>query len=64
MYSAYELLPGATKGRIEGRRAIQNFDFSRTRRHGEDPLTAEQNAKVPAVAHPVARAHSQCHRLR
>ena len=45
------------KTRIEGRRAIHNFDFSRTRRHGEDPLTAEQKAKVPPVAHPIVRSH-------
>jgi taurine dioxygenase len=59
MYSAYELLPAAVKARIEGRRAIHNFDFSRTRRHGEDPLTAEQKAKVPPVAHPIVRTHPQ-----
>jgi taurine dioxygenase len=57
MYSAYELLPAAMKARIEGRRAIHNFDFSRTRRHGEDPLTAEQKAKVPPIAHPIVRTH-------
>jgi alpha-ketoglutarate-dependent taurine dioxygenase len=57
MYSAYDLLPAAMKARIEGRRAIHNFDFSRTRRHGEDPLTAEQKAKVPPVAHPIVRTH-------
>jgi taurine dioxygenase len=57
MYSAYDLLPAAMKTRIEGRRAIHNFDFSRTRRHGEDPLTAEQKAKVPPVAHPIVRSH-------
>jgi alpha-ketoglutarate-dependent taurine dioxygenase len=45
------------KARIEGRRAVHNFDFSRTRRHGEDPLTAEQKAKVPPVAHPIVRTH-------
>src|ERR1044071_1366247 len=59
MYSAYDLLPAAMKARIEGRRAIHNFDFSRTRRHGEDPLTAEQKAKVPPVAHPIVRTHPQ-----
>ena len=59
MYSAYELLPAAMKARIEGRRAIHNFDFSRTRRHGEDPLTAEQRAKVPPVAHPIVRTHPE-----
>jgi alpha-ketoglutarate-dependent taurine dioxygenase len=59
MYSAYGLLPAAVKARIEGRRAIHNFDFSRTRRHGEDPLTPEQKAKVPPVAHPIVRTHPQ-----
>jgi taurine dioxygenase len=57
MYSAYDLLPAAVKARIEGRRAVHNFDFSRTRRHGEDALTAEQKAKVPPIAHPIVRTH-------
>jgi alpha-ketoglutarate-dependent taurine dioxygenase len=59
MYSAYDLLPATMQAKIEGRRAIHNFDFSRTRRHGEDPLTAEQKAKVPPVAHPIVRTHPQ-----
>jgi len=59
MYSAYELLPAAMKARIEGRRAIHNFDFSRTRRHGETPLTAEQKATTPPVAHPIVRTHPE-----
>jgi taurine dioxygenase len=59
MYSAYELLPAAMKRRIEGRRAIHNLDFSRTRRHGEDLLTAEQKAKVPPIAHPIVRTHPE-----
>jgi taurine dioxygenase len=59
MYFAYELLPAAMKARIEGRRAIHNFDFSRTRRHGEAPLTAEQKAKTPPVAHPIVRMHPE-----
>jgi taurine dioxygenase len=53
MYSAYDLLPATIKSKIEGRRAVHNFDFSRTRRHGEDPLTA----KVPPIAHPIVRTH-------
>ena len=57
MYSAYDLLPPTIKSKIDGRRAIHNFDFSRTRRHGEDPLTAEQKAKVPPIAHPIVRTH-------
>src|SRR5215467_16007212 len=62
MYSAYELLPALVKAKIEGRHAIHNFDFSRTRRHGEDPLTAEQKAKVPPVAHPIVRTHPETKR--
>ena len=59
MYSAYAPLPAAMKRRIEGRRAIHNLDFSRTRRHGEDLLTAEQKAKVPPIAHPIVRTHPE-----
>ena len=62
MYSGYDLLPPAIKVRIEGRRAVHNFDFSRTRRHGEDPLTAEQKAKVPPIAHPIVRTHPDTRR--
>ncbi len=57
MYSAYDLLPAAMKAKVEDRRAIHNFDFSRTRRHGEAPLTAAQKAEVPPVAHPIVRTH-------
>ena len=59
MYSAYALLPAAMKRRIEGRRAIHNLDFSRSRRHGEGLLTAEQKAKVPPIAHPIVRTHPE-----
>jgi taurine dioxygenase len=59
MYSAYELLPAEMKKKIEGRRAVHNLNFSRTRRHGEDPLSAEQRAKVPPVAHPIVRTHPE-----
>jgi alpha-ketoglutarate-dependent taurine dioxygenase len=59
MYSAYDLLAAAIKARIEGRRAIHNLDFSRSRRHGEDPMTAEQKAKVPPIAHPIVRTHPE-----
>jgi taurine dioxygenase len=59
MYSAYERLPDAIRNKIEGRRAIHNFDFSRTRRHGEDPLTEAQKKTVPPVAHPIVRTHPE-----
>jgi taurine dioxygenase len=59
MYVAYDLLPAVLKAKIEGRRAIHNLDFSRTRRHGEDPMTEEQKAKVPPIAHPIVRTHPE-----
>lgn len=59
MYRAYDELSPAWTARIEGRRAIHNLDFSRTRRHGHDPMTAEQKAKVPPVAHPIVRVHPE-----
>ena len=59
MYAGYDLLPADIKKKIEGKRAIHNFTFSRQRRHGEDPLTAEQSAKVPPVAHPIVRTHPE-----
>ena len=59
MYAAYDNLPAAMKKKIEGKRAIHNLDFSRTRRHGEDPMTAEQKAKVPPIAHPIVRTHPE-----
>jgi alpha-ketoglutarate-dependent 2,4-dichlorophenoxyacetate dioxygenase len=57
MYAGYDLLPAGIRKTIDGKRAIHNFTFSRKRRHAEDPLTAEQSAKVPPVAHPIVRTH-------
>jgi taurine dioxygenase len=62
MYAAYDFLPTTLKAKVEGRRAFHNLDFSRTRRHGEDLLTAEQKAKVPPVAHPIVRTHPETQR--
>ncbi len=59
MYAAYDALSPDWKHRIEGRKAIHNLDFSRTRRHGHDPMTPEQKAKVPPVAHPIVRIHPE-----
>ena len=59
MYSAYDQLPAEWKARIEGLTAIHNLDFSRTRRHGEDPMSAQQKAKVPPVPHPIVRVHPE-----
>jgi taurine dioxygenase len=59
MYGAYERLSPAWKARIAGLRAVHNLDFSRTRRHGEDPLTEEQRRAKPPVDHPIVRTHPE-----
>jgi len=59
MYGAYERLDAAWKARIAGLRAVHNLDFSRNRRHGEDPLTEEQRRARPPVDHPVVRRHPE-----
>lgn len=59
MYAAYENLSPEWKERIKGLKAVHNLDFSRTRRHGHDPLTPEQKAKVPPVAQPIVRRHPE-----
>jgi taurine dioxygenase len=59
MYGAYERLDGQWKARIDKLRAVHNLDFSRTRRHGEDPLTDAQRADKPPVDHPVVRTHPE-----
>ena len=59
MYGAYERLDPAWKARIEHMRAVHNLDFSRTRRHGEDPMTDAQRIATPPVDHPVVRTHPE-----
>jgi taurine dioxygenase len=62
MYGAYERLDSAWKRRIANLRAVHNLDFSRNRRHGEDPMTDEQRRATPPVDHPVVRTHPQTKR--
>jgi taurine dioxygenase len=59
MYGAYERLDSAWKSRIAKLRAVHNLDFSRTRRHGEDPMTEEQKRAKPPVDHPIVRTHPE-----
>jgi len=59
MYGAYDRLDPAWKARIANRRAVHNLDFSRTRRHGEEPMTEEQKKAVPPVDHPIVRTHPE-----
>jgi len=62
MYEAYERLDAAWKKRIAGMRAVHNLDFSRTRRHGEDPMTDEQRLAKPPVDQPIVRTHPEAGR--
>lgn len=57
MYEAWQRLSDADKDLLGELRAIHNLDFSRNRRHGSDPMTLEQRAKVPPVDHPIKRCH-------
>jgi taurine dioxygenase len=57
MYGAYERLSPAWKARVADLRAVHNLDFSRTRRHGEDPMTDTQKRERPPVDHPIVRTH-------
>jgi len=57
MYGAYERLSSEWRKRIANLLAVHNLDFSRTRRHGEDPMTEAQRREVPPVDHPIVRTH-------
>ncbi len=59
MYGAYERLDGSWKARIADLRAVHNLDFSRNRRHAEDPLTEAQRRARPPVDHPIVRTHPE-----
>jgi taurine dioxygenase len=59
MYGAYERLDAKWKARIANMRAVHNLDFSRTRRHGEDPMTEAQRREKPPVDQPVVRTHPE-----
>ena len=60
MYAAYEALPSEVKRRIEGKRAIHSYRKTYDKIAGSTfrpALSAEQQAEVQEVAHPVARTH-------
>ena len=59
MYGALEKLPDALKAFVDTSFAVHNLDFSRTRRHGEEPMTEAQKNAVPPVAHPMSRTHPE-----
>jgi taurine dioxygenase len=59
MYAAYDALDPAERAQLAKLRAFHSLDFSRNRRHGDDPLTAKQRAAVPPVDHPIIRTHPE-----
>lgn len=59
MYSAYEALDAAEQARLGKLRAVHSLDFSRNRRHGEEPMSEAQRNAVPPVEHPVVRTHPE-----
>ena len=59
MYGAYDRLSDAWKQRLSGLRAVHNLDFSRTRRHGDDPLSESQRRDKPPVDQPIVRTHPE-----
>lgn len=59
MYSAYDALAPAERARLAGLRAIHSLNFSRNRRHGEEPMTEAQRKTVPPVDHPILRTHPE-----
>jgi alpha-ketoglutarate-dependent 2,4-dichlorophenoxyacetate dioxygenase len=59
MYAAYDGLEPAERAQLAKLRAFHSLDFSRSRRHGDDPLTEQQRAAVPPVDHPIIRTHPE-----
>jgi alpha-ketoglutarate-dependent taurine dioxygenase len=59
MYSAHDALDPAERARLAGMRAVHSLNFSRNRRHGEEPMTEAQRAAVPPVDHPIVRTHPE-----
>jgi taurine dioxygenase len=59
MYAAYDALDPDERAHLAGLRAIHNLNFSRNRRHGEEPMTEAQRNAVPPVDHPVVRTHPE-----
>ena len=63
LYLAYDSLPGAAKDRIEGLRAVHQFDQGRNPRMApvdtkfRDKLSDDVKSRTPDVTHPVVRTH-------
>jgi len=58
MYTVYDELPDALRRQVEGRRARHDFSMLH-RLTGAPPPTAEEQAKMPPVWHPMVRRHPE-----
>lgn len=59
MYAAWDALPADEQRRFESLRVLHNLDFSRNRRHGEEPMTDAQRQAAPPVEQPLVRTHPE-----
>jgi taurine dioxygenase len=58
MYAAYDALGAATRAKIAGLRVVHAYDSSRKGTRVAK-LSAEEQAKVPIVSHPLVRTHPE-----
>jgi taurine dioxygenase len=56
MHTVYEALPGKTRRRIDGARAMHGYDTARARNR-PSARTAQEIAETPDVEHPLVRTH-------
>jgi taurine dioxygenase len=59
MYAAWDALPPDEQRRFERLTVVHNLDFSRNRRHGEEPMTDAQRHAAPPVEQPLVRTHPE-----
>ena len=59
MHMAYDNLDAATKEHLASLCAIHSLDLSRSRRHGDDPMTEAPKRAKPPVAHPIVRTRPE-----
>ncbi len=57
MYSAWDGLSEQRQQQLRDLKITHNLDFSRQRRHGEQPMTDKQRQEVPPVTHPLVCRH-------
>lgn len=59
MYAAWDALPPDEQRCFESLCVVHNLDFSRNRRHGDEPMTDAQRNAAPPVEQPLVRTHPE-----